>query len=115
MIKRAKDMAVETRVHMRDGDGQVLVTNVLNKDEFKGHSRMVGVLTLEPGCSIGSHPHNNEEEIFYVIEGTVEYDDNGKAVTLEAGDSAICPDGEAHAVANRSDKTARIFAVILTY
>ena len=41
--------------------------------EYKGKSRLIGVITLEPGCSIGAHIHENEEEVFYIMEGTATY------------------------------------------
>lgn len=115
MIKRKSDMNEQLKVAMRGGDGQVLVTNVVEKGEYKGSSRLVGVLTLEKDCSIGAHVHENEEEIFYIMEGTATYYDNGETVILNAGDSCVCLGGEEHSIANRHDETLKVFAVILTY
>ncbi len=115
MIKRNSDMKLVVNEAMRGGDGSVKVRHVLNPDEIHGKSRMAAVITLEPGCSIGDHVHENEEEIFYVMSGNVVYNDNGETKTLSAGDSCICYGGEKHGVSNRSDKTAELFAVILTY
>lgn len=115
MIKRKDEMNEQLKVAMRGGDGQVLVTNVLEKGEYKGFSRLVGVLTLEKDCSIGAHVHENEEEIFYIIEGTATYYDNGETVILNKGDSCVCLGGQEHSIANRHDETLKVFAVILTY
>ncbi len=115
MIKRKEEMVSEIKVHMRDGDGQAVVTPVLSKGEYKGHSRLVATIVLEPGCSIGHHVHENEEEIFYIIEGQATYFDNGETVILNEGDSCVCVSGQTHSIANRGDKTLKIFAVILTY
>lgn len=115
MIKRKEEMVSEIKVHMRDGDGQAVVTPVLSKDEYNGHSRLVATIVLEPGCSIGPHVHENEEEIFYIIEGQATYFDNGETVTLNAGDSCVCLSGQTHSIANKGEKTLRLFAVILTY
>lgn len=115
MIKRADEMKSAVKVNMRDGDGQVVVTNMLEAGEYTGKSRLIATLTLEPGCSIGEHVHENEEEVFYVVEGQAEYYDNGEWVTLYKGDSCICLGGQKHSIANRSDKTLVVVAVILTY
>lgn len=116
MIKRNEDMTVNVKLNMRGGDGQAVIKEVLDKGEYKGSSRLVGVITLEPGCSIGAHIHENEEEIFYIIEGTATYDDNGKTEILKAGDSCVCLGGEKHSLANRTEnETLTVFAVILTY
>lgn len=115
MIKRSNEMKDNIKVNMRGGDGQVAVREILLKGEYKGNARLVATITLEPGCSIGAHVHENEEEIFYIIKGTATYDDNGKTVLLNAGDSCVCLDGEKHSVANRGEETVELFAVILTH
>ncbi len=115
MIKRAEEMNRETKVNMRGGDGEVLMTTLIEKGEYKGAARLVATLTLEKGCSIGGHVHENEEEIFYVIEGTATYDDNGEIVTLYKGDSCLCLGSEAHSLKNDHDETLVVCAVILTY
>ena len=115
MIKRAEEMNREIKVNMREGDGQVLVTTLLEKGEYKGAARLVATLTLEKGCSIGTHVHENEEEIFYVIEGTATYDDNGETVILNKGDSCLCLGGQKHSLRNDHDETLVVSAVILTY
>ena len=47
MIKRAEEMNSETKVNMRGGNGQVLMTTLLAKGEYKGAARLVATLTLE--------------------------------------------------------------------
>ncbi len=115
MIKRSSEMTDNIKVNMRGGDGQVAVREILLKGEYKGGARLVATITLEPGCSIGAHVHENEEEIFYIIKGTATYDDNGETVLLNEGDSCVCLDGEKHSIANRTDETVVVFAVILTH
>ena len=116
MIKRNSEMNTEKRENMRGGDGVVSICNVLEKGEYKGSARLLGTITLKPGCSIGAHVHENEEEVFYIIKGTATYDDNGKAEILGAGDSCICLSGETHSIANReAEGDVVLFAAILTY
>ena len=115
MIKRNEDMTRTVKVKMRGGDGQAIVTDMLDKGEYDGKSRLVATITLEPGCSIGEHVHENEEEIFYVIQGKAEYYDDGEWVSLNTGDSCICKDGQTHSIANRGDETLVVLALILTY
>lgn len=115
MIKRKDDMTSTVKVAMRGGDGQAVVTDILDKDEYNGKARLVGTILLKSGCSIGEHIHENEEEIFYVIDGEAQYNDNGEIKTLYKGDSCICLGGQKHSIANKSDKDLTVFAVILTY
>ena len=116
MVIRAENCKTENRENMRGGDGQAVVTDILNKGEYKGAARLLGTIRLEPGCSIGAHVHENEEEVFYVIEGTATYDDNGKTEILHQGDSCLCLGGQKHSIANREESGSLVvFAAILTY
>lgn len=115
MIKRNSDMTSTVKVNMRGGDGQAVITDVVSKGEYNGNARLLGTILLKPGCSIGAHFHENEEEIFYIIDGTATYNDNGTEVVLEKGDSCICLSGQQHAIANNGERDLVFFAAILTY
>lgn len=115
MIKRKDNMTSTVKVNMRGGDGQVVVTDILNKGEYNGKARLIGTIHLAPGCSIGEHIHENEEEVFYIINGTATYNDNGEEVLLYEGDSCVCLGGQKHSIANRTETDVTVFAVILTY
>jgi quercetin dioxygenase-like cupin family protein len=55
---------------------------------------------LDPGVAFGRHSHPGEE-IINVLEGTLEYQVDGKpAVTLKAGDVLFIPAGTIHAAKN---------------
>ena len=113
MIRKGNECKTEIREHMRDGDGQVLVTNLFEKEELLGRSRMLGTLTLEPGCGIGVHAHENEQEYFYVVKGNPVYRDDDQEIQLHEGDTTICEDGHSHGIANRSNETVIVLACIL--
>ena len=102
MIRKAQECAIEYREHMRDGDGTV---------QIKG--RLFAKITLNPGCSIGYHLHDKDAELFYIIKGTAEYNDNGVIRTVTAGDVTVCPTGESHGIANKTDEVVELVAVIV--
>jgi quercetin dioxygenase-like cupin family protein len=53
-----------------------------------------------PGAAFGRHSHPGEE-IAYVLEGSLEYQFDGKApVTLKAGDALYIPAGTIHSAKN---------------
>jgi quercetin dioxygenase-like cupin family protein len=55
---------------------------------------------FDPGAEFGKHWHPGEE-IIYVLEGTLEYQVEGKPpVTLKAGDILFIPAGTIHAAKN---------------
>ena len=114
MIRRAEECKIEYREHMRDGDGTVKITNLIaDNEELNDKGRLFGKITLEPGCSIGYHVHENDAELFYIRKGTAEYSDNGEIRTVTAGDVTICPTGTGHGIANKSQETVELVAVIV--
>ena len=113
MVRKAADCSVELREHMREGDGVVQITNFVQKPELYDKGRLFGKITLEPGCSIGYHVHEKDSELFYILKGTAEYNDNGVMTTVSAGDVAITPMGGGHSIANHSGETVELIALIV--
>lgn len=115
MIKRAEEMTKEIRERMRDGKGSVQLLHVFSKDELTGKCRMFAKITLEPGCSIGTHNHDREEEIFYVLSGTGTVNDNGNVQTLRPGDAVVTGNGGFHSIENTGTEDLVFMAVILLF
>ena len=114
MIRGVRDCRIEYREHMRGGDGVVVITNYINgPEELNGKGRLFAKITLNPGCSIGYHVHEGDSELFYIMKGTAEYNDNGQVRTVTAGDVTICPAGEGHGIANKTEDIVELTAVIV--
>jgi quercetin dioxygenase-like cupin family protein len=66
-----------------------------------------------PGVAFPRHSHPGEE-IIYVLEGSLEYQVEGKqAVTLKAGDVLFIPAGTIHAAKNVGSSTASELATYI--
>ena len=113
MVKRKEDMTQTVKVNMRGGDGQAVVTDILDKGEYKGSARLLGTIRLEPGCSIGEHVHEGDSEIFVVERGCPTYDDGGVLVEAKPGDVLVCPAETSHSIRNNTDETVDIIALIV--
>jgi quercetin dioxygenase-like cupin family protein len=65
---------------------------------------------FEPGAVFGNHTHPGEE-IIYVLEGSLEYQVEGKpTMTLKAGDVLFIPAGTVHAAKNVGSGPAKELA-----
>ena len=63
-------------------------------------------IDFEAGAAFGKHSHPGEE-IIYVLEGSLEYELEGKLpVTLKAGDVLFIPAGQIHAAKNNGNSKA---------
>ena len=69
---------------------------------------------LAPGVAFGNHTHPGEE-IIYVLEGSLEYEVEGKQpVTLHAGEVLFIPEGAIHAAKNvGSDNGAELATYVV--
>ena len=114
MIRSKDECKLEYREHMRDGKGTVELTSFIEgPEELCGKGRLFSKITLKPGCSIGFHVHENDSELFYIMKGTAEYNDNGEIRTVNAGDVTICPAGTGHGIENKCEETVELVAVIV--
>lgn len=115
MIKRKKNLTPTPRPNMLGGKGTAQVSSLFEKGEYRGHARLMAVLELEPGCSVGDHRHQEEEEFVYILSGRAVYYDNGVREELLPGDAALTVSGEGHEIVNEGTETLRYLAMVLTY
>ena len=113
MIKRNEERLVEVRKAMREGPGEVIVSEIANKEEMYNNARLYSSMHFEPGCGIGVHDHNNESEIFYITKGQLTYYEDDNEYILNEGDIAILESGHSHSIVNKSDKAAELIALII--
>jgi quercetin dioxygenase-like cupin family protein len=115
MIRHPEAMVVEERHAMRGGAGAVRIRHYFKADELRSPLRLLAELVLEPGCSIGLHRHEREEEIFIAVAGSGEVSaGDGVWSPVRAGDAVLTGDGESHAVRATSERLVMV-AVIGRY
>jgi len=114
MIRRKEDCRTEYREHMRDGDGTVQLTSLIEgPGELNDKGRLFSKITLQPGCSIGFHIHDKDAELFYILSGTAEYNDNGMIYRITDGDVTFCPSGQGHGIKNVGKDDLHFMALIV--
>lgn len=57
--------------------------------------------------------HQGDGEIYVILSGEAEYNDNGTITTVKAGDITFTGPGEGHAIINRKDEPMSFMAIIL--
>lgn len=69
-------------------------------------------LTVPPGSNVPPpHSHSNNEELVYVLEGTLRYRVGAEVRDLAPGEAMHTPRGVVHAFSNTSDRTARALII----
>ena len=96
MIKRRQEMRAEPRFEVKGGKGAYDTLHIWEKTEID-KINLCGVNTLPPGSSIGVHSHQEDGEIYLVLQG--------QATVTEGGHS--------HGIANDSDEPLVFLALIM--
>ena len=107
-------MASEQRAAMRGGKGTVTITHLFKPGEMTTPTRLCAKLTLPPGASIGLHPHEREDEVYYILRGTGRILDNGALADVGPGDAILTGGGASHAIECTSAVPLEIMAVIIS-
>ena len=68
---------------------------------------------LEPGDStaFGYHAHENQEEVFYVLDGTLAFETEGGDVEVDAGEAVRFAPGEFQRSRNAGDGRAQVLGM----
>jgi len=113
LLRHSPDMTVQHNEHMRGGKGTIAVKHLLKSDELFGRGRLFAEITIPPGASIGLHPHEQEIEAFYILEGRGRYQNNDEFFDVEAGDVTVVDDHDRHGIENTGDVPLRLIGLIL--
>ena len=113
MVRTKKEQTVDF-TSVRGGIGKAELHKILNNaEELYGKGRLFNHMILPPGCSVGEHRHEGDNEIYYILKGSGRYNDNGNLIRLFPGDTAVCKDGECHSLVNDGDEPIELIALIL--
>jgi len=70
-------------------------------------------LTVAPGSRVPpAHSHRDNEELVYVLEGTLRYSVDAETRDLMPGDRMYTPKGSVHAFANPHDAPAKALIIL---
>ena len=106
-------MRKEIRSGMRGGNGDVTLIHMLEKEEMAGKARLAARMLIPVGGSIGKHVHDPDAEIYMIVSGFAEVDDNGTIQNLGAGDIVFTGSGEFHSVSNTGKEILEIIGIVI--
>jgi quercetin dioxygenase-like cupin family protein len=95
------------------GEGQYLRERFAEGEDLGKAVRTFAKITVKPGTRMGYHQHVGDFEIYYILEGEGEYNDNGNPVPARPGDVFLCRDGEWHSIKNVGDADLAFVALIV--
>ena len=114
MIIKNNDYPVRVVEHMKGGEGQFVIEDILKPEEMHEKGRLFARGTLMPGHSVGYHVHEGDMKICFFLSGNgTVTDDKGEMIPVGPGDVNITEDGQGHMIRNTGEKPLKYLAVIL--
>lgn len=111
MIRKKSDMRSEKKEKMRDGNGTVSLTHMVEKEEMQ-NGRLFAWISLPVGASIGPHVHDGETEYYAILSGEGEVSEDDGVKKISGGDMVITGGGASHSIANTGGTELQFIAVI---
>lgn len=112
-MTKHEDRKVVCQNRVNGGMGFIMKEALLSEEELGEHCKMFSKVTLKPFCELGHHEHYDETETYYILSGKGMYEDDGKAIPVEAGDVLFCKDGCGHGIKNTGEEDLSFVALIL--
>ena len=114
IVRRFEEQMVKEVAGAQGGQGVMQARCLINDNsELWDKGRLLNVVTLKKDCEVGYHIHNGDAEIYYILEGEGEYNDNGEVTTVKTGDVTFTGSGEGHSIINKKDEPLTFLAIIL--
>ena len=115
IIRKFEEQPVIERPQPQNGPGVMITRNLIpgGDADLWGKGRLFAINTLNKDCGVGWHMHEGDGEIYYILEGEAEYNDNGTVTTLKKGDVSFTFPGEGHSITNLKDEPMTFMAMII--
>ena len=95
------------------GDGEVIISHILEEKELNGKCGLYAQVTINPGSSLGYHEHHGESETYFILSGEAEYNDNGTLRPVKPGDTTYTPSGCGHGIKPTGSEPLVFMALII--
>jgi len=93
------------------GQGRIGFHRVFHARDFVGAWNFVDYAVLPPGASIGRHTHEDNEELYLILEGEGTMHLDGRDFPVHAGHVILNRRGGTHGLENRSGRPVRLFVI----
>lgn len=113
MFRKAEQQKSEIVNGIRGGRGDVGISYLLNTEESFGKLKGAVRCVIPDGSEIGVHAHGPDAEIYYLISGELQGNDNGNIVTMSPGDIMYTGNGENHGWKNISGQDAVLLGIVI--
>lgn len=83
-------------------------TIIFSGDDFAEEGHLLQVVTVPPRTKQRPHLHEQQTEVFFVLEGQAVIEIGGEKFLAQPGDAFICSPGDRHSLWNQTDRDFRL-------
>jgi len=112
MIRLKQQLEESVREEIRGGLGKARLVEYLSSGDMIGEVTFLSTVKLEPGSTIGDHPHPDAEEFYLILEGKGVGVLDGETFEVEPGDGYLCRAGHAHSLRNTGEEPLTFLALL---
>lgn len=96
--------------HAHDGEGNIFFRRIATQNDLDGVCNFIDYSEVPPGCTIGLHQHEADEEEFYlVLNGKAQMSKDNETFQVRAGDLIRNRPGGTHGLRNVGLEVLRLF------
>jgi mannose-6-phosphate isomerase-like protein (cupin superfamily) len=93
----------KVRTIAHNGRGEIETARVLDASDFRSKCDFVDHSVIPPGVTIGTHTHGNNEEVYFILNGSGRMKIDGSDVPVSRGDLILNRPHGTHGITNESD------------
>ena len=82
MFKAYEMMETAVKHNAQGGEGSPKFRYLFSAEELGNRAELMAVITLEPGESVGVHPHTSNGEAYFILEGGATMTEDGETRIL---------------------------------
>lgn len=102
MIRKNVFGAPKEWVVAHHGEGKIAFCRPFEDKDAETDLSFVDYVELPPGASIGVHTHGDNEEVYFIVDGTGTMHTNGEDARVSSGDLIFNRRGWTHGLRNDS-------------
>ena len=88
---------------------------IFSYDEFKEKGHLLQVVTIPPHTKQRLHTHNQQTEVYYVLEGETYITIGNHEFLAKPGDGFMTHPGDIHSLWNKSNATFKLLVFKINY
>lgn len=111
MIKNYLVTEKQRQESSHGGTGAVDLYEIWGNSDFKSNVDFIDRVVVPPGSTVGFHKHDNNEEMYIVLDGTGLMKIENKEVSISKGDMILNPVGGRHGLVNNSSENIDLLVV----